>query len=110
MFGIFATINIKPEQRDPFLATIRETELRSMFDEQGCLRFDVFQDLADGNRYILYEVYTSEGAFQEHLATPHARRAMERSRDWAERGFEVVRATSVYPSETRHFATPKEGS
>jgi len=105
MFGIFATIKIKPDQRDGFLGTIRETAFRSVSDEQGCVRFDVFQDLADENRYILYEVYTDEEAFKEHLATSHVRFAMERSRDWAEKGFEVIRATSVYPTEQQYFAT-----
>ena len=64
MFGIFATIKIKPDQRDGFLGTIRETVFLSVSDEPGCMRFDVFQDLADENRYILYEVYTGEEAFK----------------------------------------------
>jgi quinol monooxygenase YgiN len=81
--------------------------LRSVDSEPGCLRFDVFQDLADENRYILYEVYTTEQAFQEHLATPHAKKAMEKSRDWAQTGFEVTRAVSVYPDGERYFATAK---
>ena len=107
MFGIFATIRIKPNQRDQFLATIKETAHRSVNSEQGCLRFDVFQDLADENRYILYEVYSNEEAFKIHLTTSHARSAMEKSRDWSEKGFEVDRAVSVYPTEERYFATPK---
>ena len=107
MFGIFATINIKPDQRDSFLAVIRETAERSVKDEPGCLRFDVFQDLANENRYILYEVYTDQEAFQKHLTTSHARSAMERSRDWAEKGFEVTLAASVYLTGQRYFATPR---
>jgi hypothetical protein len=83
MFGIFATIKIKPDQREGFLRTIRETAFRSVSGEPGCMRFDVFQDLADD------------------LATSHAQSAMARSRDWAEKGFEVMRATSVYPTEQR---------
>ncbi len=71
------------------------------------MRFDVFQDLADENRYILYEVYADEEAFNKHLLTSHAQSAMARSRDWAEKGFEVTRATSVYPTEERYFATPR---
>jgi len=106
MFGIFATIKIKPDQRDGFLATIRETAFYSVSGEPGCMRFDFFQDLADENRYILYEVYTDEEAFHEHLATSHAQSAMACSRDWAEKGFEVIRGTSVYPTEQRYFATP----
>ena len=106
MFGIFATIKIKPDQRDGFVRAIRETAVLSVSGEPGCIRFDVFQDLADENRYILYEVYTSEDAFQKHLATPHARHAMEKSRDWATGGFEVTRATSVYPNAEGCFITP----
>ena len=85
MFGIFATIKIKSDQRDGFLRTIRETAFRSVSGEPGCMRFDVFQDLADENRYILYEVYADEEAFKEHLATSHAQSAMARSRDWPRR-------------------------
>ena len=106
MLAIFATIKIKPDQRDSFLGTMRETAFRSVSGEPGCMRFDVFQDLADENRYILYEVYTSEDAFQKHLATPHARHAMEKSRGWAAGGFEVTRATSVYPNAEGCFITP----
>jgi len=76
MFGICATINIKPDQRDSFLAVIRETAERSAKDEPGCLRFDVFQDLTNENRYILYEVYTDQEAFQKrfssNLVSPYA--------------------------------------
>ena len=43
MFGIFATIKIKPDQRDGFLGTIRETAFRSVSGEPGCVRFDVFR-------------------------------------------------------------------
>ena len=106
MFGICPTIKIKPDQRAAFLDTIKETALHSVSNEPGCMRFDVFQDLADENRYILYEVYADEEAFKEHLATSHAQSAMACSRDWAENGFEVTRATSVYPTEQRYFATP----
>ena len=108
MFGIFATITIKPDQRDHFLATIRDTALRSVQDELGCLRFDVFEDLADKNRYHLYEVYTDESAFQDHLDTPHAKRAMEGSKEWGEGPFEVTRAASIYSHGEKYFDTPMQ--
>ncbi len=106
MLGIFASIRVKPDKRDRFLATIRDTALRSVRDEPGCLRFDVFDDLADENRYLLYEVYTDEAAFQDHLDTPHARRAMEGSQEWGEGPFEITRAASIYPNGEKFFGTP----
>ena len=109
MFGIFASITIKPNQRDSFLATIRDTALRSVRDEPGCLRFDVFEDLSNEDRYHLYEVYTDENAFQDHLDTPHAKRAMDGSKEWGQGPFEVTRATSIYPHGEKYFETPVSG-
>ena len=86
---------------------MRDTALRSVRDEPGCLRFDVFEDLADENRYLLYEVYTDETAFQDHLDTQHAKRAMEGSQEWGEGPFEVTRAASIYPNGESYFETPE---
>lgn len=105
MFAIFASIKIKPDKRESFLTTIKETASLSVRDEPGCVRFDVFQDDGEKNRYLLYEVYTNETAFQDHLATPHAQRAMEGSKDWAEAPFEVTRASSIFPTDPRSFDT-----
>ena len=38
MFGIFASIKIKPEQRENFLAEITENAKLSVQDEPGCPR------------------------------------------------------------------------
>jgi autoinducer 2-degrading protein len=104
MFGVFAAISIKPDQRQRFLASISDVAVRSVLDEPGCLRFDVFQDLADADRYHLHEVYTDEAAFWEHLATPHARRAFEEAGLWADGPFDVLRTRSISPGGDRHPA------
>ena len=103
MFGVFAAISIKPEQRQRFLTTINDVALRSVRDEPGCVRFDVFQDLADVDRYHLYEVYTDEAAFWAHLATPHARQAFDEAGEWAEGTFDVLRTRSIFPSGDRQL-------
>ncbi len=103
MFGVFASITIKPAQREQFLSTIRETARLSVDEEPGCVRFDVFRDAGQENRYLLYEVYVDESAFEEHLETAHARRAMEGSRVWAESPFDVARAHSIFPDSEIAF-------
>jgi quinol monooxygenase YgiN len=105
MFGIFASIRIKDGRQQQFLETIKDTARRSVEQESGCVRFDVWQDSNDSGRYHLYEVYTDEAAFECHLATAHAKQAMEGSSDWAEGPFEVTRATSIHPDGTRPFET-----
>lgn len=108
MFGIFASIMIKPEHREQFLATMEETARRSVQEEVGCVRFDVFREKDQENRYLLYEVYVDEAAFEAHLATPHARRAMEGSKTWAEGPFDVTRAESIYPQFNSAFGSVME--
>jgi (4S)-4-hydroxy-5-phosphonooxypentane-2,3-dione isomerase len=90
MIAIFASISIKPNRREQFLSTITGTARSSVRDEPGCVRFDVFQDAIDENRYHIYEVYTNEAAFEAHLSTPHAKRAMEGSQDFAQGPFDVT--------------------
>lgn len=105
MFAIFASIRIKPDQRESFLSTIKDTATCSMRDEVGCFRFDVFRDDRDENRYLLYEVYSDETAFEGHLITEHARRAMEGAKVWSDAPFEVTRASSIFPSDSVSFKT-----
>jgi quinol monooxygenase YgiN len=105
MFGIFASIMVKPEYRKQFLSTIQDTAGRSVQEENGCVRFDLYQDKDQENRYVLYEVYVDEAAFEFHLTTPHARRAMEGSKTWAEGPFDVTRAESIYPDADSAFET-----
>ena len=105
MFGIFASIIVKPEHRERFLATMEETARRSVREEAGCVRFDVFRVKGAENRYLLYEVYVDEAAFEAHLTTPHARRAMEGAKAWGAGPFDVTRAESIYPSSSSAFDT-----
>jgi len=105
MFGIFATITIKPEHRETLLSAIQETAHRSVREEPNCLRFDVFRDLAKEDRYLLDEVYVDEDALLAHLATPHASRAMEGSKVWGDSALAIVRTERVFRNGTAAFET-----
>ena len=39
--------------------------------EPGNLRFDVLRDPADENAFLVYEVFRSQAALDEHRKTPH---------------------------------------
>jgi autoinducer 2-degrading protein len=43
----------------------------SLEQEDGCRRFDVLVEPADGRRFVLYEIYADEAAFDAHLRSPH---------------------------------------
>jgi quinol monooxygenase YgiN len=42
--------------------------------EPGCSEFRIHRALDDGRRFLLYEVYRDEAAFEEHQRTEHFKR------------------------------------
>ena len=77
MLALMVFLNVKPEQRDRFLAAAEDDSMCSVRDEPGCLRFDVLQDEANPNRFAFYEVYQDDAAFQAHTQMPHYARWRE---------------------------------
>lgn len=43
----------------------------SLKHEQGCRRFDVLVGSQEPRRYVLYEIYDDDDAFDLHLRSPH---------------------------------------
>ncbi len=43
----------------------------SIEEEAGCRRFDVLVEPQDSRRFVLYEIYDDEAAFELHLRSPH---------------------------------------
>jgi quinol monooxygenase YgiN len=73
--GIMVEFRIKPGRWTDFDAHIRAHAARTLADEPGCERFDVFQPLkddgtADESRIMLCEVYADRAAFDAHRASP----------------------------------------
>ncbi|HEY7062066.1 MAG TPA: putative quinol monooxygenase [Chloroflexota bacterium] len=71
MLGLVVSLRVKPEARERFLAGIKENAASSVRDEPGCLRFDVLEDQADPNHFLLYEIYRDDAAFEAHRQAPH---------------------------------------
>ena len=71
----------KPAHRDDFRRAMVENATASREREPGCRQFDVCET-ADGAGIFLYEVYDSEAAFKQHLATDHFLRFNERVTPW----------------------------
>jgi quinol monooxygenase YgiN len=97
MYGIVATINIKPEFKQQFMQAMLEDARGSNQDEPGCLRFDVLQDADDPNRIHLMEEYVDEAAFQAHTKQPHFLQWRNKARDWFASPAQVHRVSSIYP-------------
>ena len=70
MFVIAAEFKIRPEAAADFKKLITWQAERSVAEEPNCLQFDVCQDEAKPDLFLLYEVYTDAAAFTEHCAYP----------------------------------------
>ena len=64
------TVHVKPENIAEFIAATRENHAGSR-REPGNFRFDVLQSSEDEGRFLLYEVFASPEAVEEHRKTPH---------------------------------------
>jgi len=73
MTGYVITVEfaIKPENRDRFLALVRENAAQSVGTEAGCRRFDVCVPEDGSSRVFLYEIYDDDAAFKAHMQTTH---------------------------------------
>ncbi|HKI92230.1 MAG TPA: putative quinol monooxygenase [Gaiellaceae bacterium] len=81
MLALVVLIEVPPVSRDRFLAAIRAQAEASLAEEPGCLRFDVCAVEDDPARFVLYEVYADEAAFEAHGHTPHFARWRQAAED-----------------------------
>ncbi len=93
MFVLIVDVHVKPDQRDAYVVAIRENAAAAN-QEPGCARFEVVQDHADPDHFVLYEVYDDEAAFQAHRETEHFKRYISVSTGF--NASEPVRHTGGY--------------
>lgn len=73
LFVIVVDFHLKPGVRPEFRRLIDLNAEDSVRNEQGCLQFDVLEPDGEGDRVLLYEIYTDKAAFDAHLRTEHFR-------------------------------------
>jgi len=61
---------VKPDHVEAFIEASRTNHLASV-QEPGNSRFDVLQDAADPNKFVLYEAYATADDATAHKNTPH---------------------------------------
>jgi quinol monooxygenase YgiN len=91
-FVVLAEFAMAEEAMADFLGVAADDAEHSLRDEPGCLHFDVALDTETAGAVVLYEVYASREAFDDHLKTPHLarfREALSRSgvEEWPVRFF-----------------------
>ena len=77
MLTVVARYVVTPGHEATVAALLRENAEASR-GEPGCLEFSVYQSIDDAGRFLLYERYASEDAFQAHRRSEHFARIIER--------------------------------
>jgi autoinducer 2-degrading protein len=68
---VLVEILVKPSFVTQFRDLIAANAKTSLEREMGCKRFDVLVEPEEPRRFVLYEIYEDEAAFDKHLASTH---------------------------------------
>jgi quinol monooxygenase YgiN len=91
---IVAILNAKPGKTTA-LRTLLDGMLVPSRAEPGNLRYDLWQDQAEPNRFVLDELYVSAAAVAAHRETTHFRDYLARIGDLAERSAFVLTPVAI---------------
>jgi (4S)-4-hydroxy-5-phosphonooxypentane-2,3-dione isomerase len=70
-FAIIVDFRLRPGTRPEFRRLIDANARLSAQTEPGCRRFDVVEPRDEADRVLLYEIYTDDAAFADHLRSAH---------------------------------------
>jgi autoinducer 2-degrading protein len=98
MLILMVEVEIKPDKREQFLASITENARSCERDEEGCLRFDILQDSENANKYFYYEVYRNDADVKAHFESPHFHKYRDAAKEFIEKQT-PHRLNSIYPTD-----------
>jgi len=91
---ITAILVARPDKADELKSLLFGLRVASRA-EPGNLRWDIWQDQADVNRFVLDELYVDNAAVAAHRATPHFKAYLAKVTDLAERTAMVLDPVQV---------------
>lgn len=77
MIVLVATYHVKPGKGDEVVEALRRMAALVRAHEPGCKLYQVNRATEDPNRFLLYEQYVDQAAFDEHRQTPHFKEIVE---------------------------------
>ena len=82
MYVVTVEFKVKNEYVPSFRKTVLQQAQNSLSREPDCRRFDVCFDPKDDTKVFLYEIYTTENAFKEHLKSDHFNNFNTEVKNW----------------------------
>ena len=79
-YTLIVDFEVKEGTADQVLALVSENARNSVEKEPGCIQFDVMQAQDNPHRFMLFEVYENEAAYQAHGKTAHIQEFLAKAR------------------------------
>ena len=80
-FVLVVELDVQPEHVEKFKALIVANARTSVENEPGCLQFDVLQHSEAPEKFVLYEVYENEDAYNHHMTLTHTQTFLSQSKE-----------------------------
>jgi (4S)-4-hydroxy-5-phosphonooxypentane-2,3-dione isomerase len=77
-----AHLRVREDVVEAFRARLARHAATSLEREEGCLRFDFFQERNDPTLFLLIEIYADDSALAVHREAPHYLAFREDVADW----------------------------
>ena len=98
MFIVHVFVHVKPESVDAFKAATIENA-RNSVQEPGIARFDVIQQKDDPTRFVLVEVYRTDGDPARHKATAHYQTWRDTVADMMAEPRSSIKYANIFPDD-----------
>ena len=76
-FVVAASLRIKKKYLGEFTKRVKRHANNSVTREPGCIGFEVSVDRSDPRRFLFYEIYLDEGAFEKHMTYPFLKKHLD---------------------------------
>ncbi|MFZ5515180.1 MAG: putative quinol monooxygenase [Candidatus Zhuqueibacterota bacterium] len=98
MVIVHVFVHVKPEYVAQFKAATIENA-RNSVAEPGIARFDVVQQQDDETRFVLVEVYRTEGAPARHKETAHYKKWRDTVTEMMAEPREGIKYANIFPDD-----------
>lgn len=88
MLNVIAKVTAQVDQTETVKAALNSV-LESVRSEEGCLSYDLHQDIKDKNIFFFYENWDSLEHLEKHRMTPHMVELGHQIKDLLEKHMEV---------------------
>ena len=69
VLGVLVSISVKPDMIDEFVSLALRTMIEPTHSAPGCIRYELWQDREDPERFAIIEEWESKQAQYDHLAS-----------------------------------------